>query len=194
MTRVEELNALVNQFDLNAHPFYQDWRMGTLPMEKLRDYGNEYGKFVGTIAEGWETVGQAEYAEEERYHERLWAEFQLEIGTPSPSNRPTTQALVTVARENFKTKSQAIGALYAFEAQQPVTSVSKYDGLTEHYGTSEKGKEYFRVHANDIAEIELLRKMVEGMSDAEYLQAKHACAAVCAAMLGALDGVYFVEA
>lgn len=190
MNRIEELDALVKLFDLNAHPFYQDWRMGTLPVENLRDYAAEYGRFVGTIAEGWETIGQSHYAEEERFHERLWADFQLEIGAAASKGRPTTEALVQVAKNNFKTPAQAIGALYAFEAQQPVTSQSKYDGLTEHYGTSEKGKEYFKVHAGDIAEIELLREMVAGLSDSEFRQAKHACAAVCAAMLGALDGVY----
>lgn len=190
MTRIQELDSLVQQFDLNAHPFYQDWRMGTLPMEKLRDYASEYGRFVATIAEGWETIGQQHYADEERYHERLWADFQLEIGATAGSSRPTTEALVSVARNNFKSPASAIGALYAFEAQQPVTSQSKYDGLTEHYGTSDKGKEYFLVHAGDVAEIELLRGMLDGMSESEFRQAKHACATVCAAMLGALDGVY----
>lgn len=194
MNRIAELDALVAQFSLNAHPFYQDWRMGTLPMEKLRDYAGEYGQFVGTIADGWETLGIERYAEEERVHERLWADFQLEIGMTPRSNRPATENLVTSARNLFKAnKATALGALYAFEAQQPETARSKFDGLSEHYGTSEKGKEYFLVHADDVAEIELLRSLVEGVSDAEFLQAKHACATVCAAMLGALDGVYFTE-
>lgn len=191
MNRIEELDAIVKTYDLNAHPFYQDWRMGTLPLERLRDYAAEYGRFIGTIAEGWETVGQPGYAAEERYHEQLWAEFQKEIGASAPTCRPTTEALVTAARCNFQSKPQAIGALYSFEAQQPATSQSKHDGLTEHYGTSDAGKEYFLVHAGDVAEIELLRAMVADLDDAEFQQAKHACAAVCASMLGALDGVYY---
>jgi pyrroloquinoline-quinone synthase len=195
MNRIAELDALVAQFSLNAHPFYQDWRMGTLPIDKLRDYAGEYGRFVCTIAEGWETIGNAHYAEEERVHERLWADFQLEIGAVAESNRSSTQTLVTAAMNAFTAKyATAIGALYAFEAQQPETSQSKLDGLSEHYGTSAKGKEYFKVHAGDMAEIELLRSMVLGLTDAGFIQAKHACATVCAAMLGALDGVYFAEA
>ncbi len=194
MDRIAELNSIVDQFNLNAHPFYQDWRMGTLPVDKLRDYAGEYGRFVGTIADGWETLGESHYAEEEREHERLWTDFQLEIGALPLSNRASTEVLVNAASQYFgKNKATALGALYAFEAQQPHTSRVKLEGLKEHYQTTAKGQEYFLVHADDVAEVELLRSMVTNMSEGEYLQAKHACATVCAAMLGALDGVYYTD-
>ncbi len=194
MNRIQELDAIVKQYDLNAHPFYQDWRMGTLPVEKLRDYAAEYGKFVGTISEGWETLSLEKCVAEEKYHQQLWADFELEIGATAGQNHSTTETLVSVARNCFKTKTQAIGALYAFEAQNPETTKSKYDGLTEHYGTSEKGKKYFLVHTTDFNEITLLREMLEGLSEAEFRQVKHACVSMCAAMLGGLDGVYDLAA
>ena len=192
--RVAELDAIVAQFDLNNHPFYQDWRMGTLPVEKLQDYAGEYGRFVATIAEGWETLGQTHYAEEERFHEELWADFSASIEADSISKRPTTETLVAAARNGFATKATAVGALYAFEAQQPHTSQVKLDGLKEHYAVGEKGQEYFRVHANDLAERELLRAMAGKMTDAEFAQTKAACAVVASAMWSALDGVYYAEA
>ena len=102
-------------------------------------------------------------------------------------------ALVTAARNLFQTKPEAIGALYAFEAQQPYTSRAKLDGLDEHYCVSDAGKEYFRVHADDIAEVELLQKHVEALSEAEFERAKTACAIVCSSMYGALDAVYFTR-
>jgi pyrroloquinoline-quinone synthase len=191
MDRIAQLNALVEQFDLNKHPFYQDWRMGTLPMEKLRDYAAEYGRFVGTIAEGWETIGEQHYADEERVHERLWAQFQLSVGAGSGSKGAQTDALVTAAKVSFAVKPEAVGALYAFEAQQPHTSQSKLDGLKEHYPVDEAGREYFVVHAGDTAEQELLEKVVAGLSDEEFARAKSACALTCAAMWSALDGVYY---
>jgi pyrroloquinoline-quinone synthase len=189
--RVQELDAIVDQYDLNRHPFYQDWRMGTLPLEKLRDYAGEYGRFVGTIADGWEILGEAHYAEEERVHERLWAGFRLEIGCDRMSNRPTTDTLVTSAKNAFSQKATAVGGLYAFEAQQPHTSQVKLDGLKEHYAIREAGQEYFKVHANDVAERDLLQRMASEMTDAEFAQAKTACAVVGAAMWQALDGIYY---
>jgi pyrroloquinoline-quinone synthase len=191
MDRIAQLDAFIKQFDLNGHAFYQDWRMGTLPTAKLQRYGSEYGRFVATIAKGWETLGQAHYAEEEREHELLWADFKGSIGSVDASPLPHTNTLVTAAEELFGSKATAAGALYAFEAQQPFTSKSKLDGLKEHYAVGEKGEEYFRVHADDVAEAELLRDLVRSMSDEEFAQTKTACAVVCAAMWGALDGVYY---
>lgn len=193
MTRIEQLDAIVAQFDLNTHPFYQEWAMGTLPMEKLRDYAGEYGRFVGTIAQGWDTIGETHYANEERDHERMWAAFQLAIGAGRPSNRPQTWTLVSAAIDCFSERAEAPGALYAFEAQQPITSQSKLDGLNKHYDVSEKGKEYFAVHAADFAEAELLRERILAMSEDEFLQTKTACAILCTSMWGALDGVYYTE-
>ncbi len=194
MDRIAQLDAIVAQFNLNAHPFYQAWRMGTLPVEKLADYAGEYGRFVATIAEGWDTLGETKYAEEERYHEELWADFKAELGVTQLSNRLHTETLVNAAQNLFKTKPEAIGALYAFEAQQPFTSQSKLDGLNEHYTFSEKGKKYFEVHANDVQEVEDLKGYVVALSDDEFERTKNACALLCAAMLGGLDGVYAAAA
>lgn len=191
MTRVEQLDAIVKQFELNGHPFYQEWKMGTLPEWLLAIYADQYGHFVGTIADGWETLGESFYAEEEREHEVLWTNFKTAVGAHDSGINPSTDTLVTASANLFKTKPEAIGALYAFEAQQPYTSRAKLDGLDEHYKVSEEGKEYFRVHADDIAEVELLKKYAESLSDEEFARAKNACAIVCSAMYGALDGVYF---
>lgn len=191
MNRIEQLDAIIAQFDLNGHPFYQDWRMGTLPIEKLRDYANEYGRFIGTIDQGWDTIGETKYAEEERYHEQLWAKFQAEIASGASTNKPQTETLVTAARNAFSLQAEAVGALYAFEAQQPKTSRSKLDGLIEHYNISPEGQEYFQVHADDVQEAEDLRAYVAKMSDDDFARTKSACAVVCSAMWSALDGVYY---
>lgn len=193
MSRISQLDAIIEQFDLNKHPFYQDWRMGTLPVERLKSYAVEYQAFVGTIASGWETVGQDHYAEEERFHELLWAKFRSELGATGAASLPSTQTLVTAAKNLFGSPAEALGALYAFEAQQPHTSRSKLDGLREHYSIGEAGQEYFVVHADDLAEAELIREKVAELSDAEFERAKTACAIVCSAMYGALDGIYYAR-
>ena len=167
--------------------------MGTLPVEKLRDYAAEYGAFVGTIDQGWETIGETHYAEEEREHEELWAGFQLALGSGARSQRPQTETLVTAAGNAFGSKPEAIGALYAFEAQQPNTAQTKLEGLREHYNVGEAGEKYFVVHANDFNEVEDLKVHLANLSDAEFERAKTACAVVCSAMYGALDGVYYTN-
>lgn len=191
MSRVDELNAIVASLDLNNHPFYQAWRAGTLSKDVLADYAVEYGRFVGTIADGWETLGEAHYAEEEREHEVLWADFKAELNANGASTKPATDVLVTAASRYFTVKPEAIGALYAFEAQQPYTAQSKLEGLIEHYTFSDKGKEYFRVHASDVQEVEDLKAHVEKLTDDEFARTKTACHVVCAAMWSALDGVYY---
>ncbi|CAN5588901.1 N/A [soil metagenome] len=190
MDRTAQLDAIVAEYDLNKHPFYQDWRMGTLPTAKLADYAGEYGRFVATIAQGWETTGHPHYAEEEREHELFWADFMRELKVDHLSNRPETEALVSAAHRLFATKPEAIGALYSFEAQQPHTSRSKLDGLNEHYALSDKAKHYFVVHADDVAEAEELRTRAAELSDTEFEATQSACRELCQAMWKALDGVY----
>lgn len=192
MQSIAPLDAIVSQFDLNQHPFYREWTMGLLPKESLQRYSGEYAAFVGTIALGWETVGQNHYAAEEREHEVLWSRFRRELGGSDKPQLSATNSLTTVATNLFKAGvPEALGALYAFEAQQPLTSRSKLDGLNKYYGLSAAAKEYFAVHADDVQEAALLRDEIGKLSDSEFERAKNACAMVCAAMIGALDGVYY---
>ena len=193
MDRIAQLDSIIELFDLNKHPFYQEWRMGTLPASKLQSYAVEYQAFVATIADGWDTVGEPRYGEEERFHELLWTRFKTELGAHGTPALKSTETLVTAAKNLFAQPVEALGALYAFEAQQPNTSRSKLDGLLEHYTISEEGREYFKVHADDFAEAELIRERVKALSNEEFDQTKTACAIVCSAMWGALDGIYYAR-
>lgn len=191
MNRIAELDAIIEQYNLNKHPFYTEWREGTLPMPKLQDYANQYGEFVATIAAGWETLAQPKYAADERYHEELWHDFRTAIHAAEDyAPHPQTVVLRTAAEQMFRSAPECAGALYAFEAQQPHTSQVKLDGLKEHYSVPDIGHEYFRVHAGDMAEADLLRAHIEKLSDEDFARCKVACAVLAAAMWSALDGVY----
>ncbi len=173
MNRIQELEAVVAQHDLNLHPFYQEWRAGTLPKSKLVDYSGEYGLFVATIAAGWDTIGETHYANEEREHEVLWDDFKGALGFQTVTGRPQTTIMVSAASNLFSTHANAIGALFAFESQQPRTAQSKLDGLNEHYPLSEEGKRYFAVHASDFAEVDDLKRHIANLSDEEFAQTKN---------------------
>lgn len=189
--RIAELDAVIRQFDLNTHPFYEEWRMGTLLTQKLADYSTEYGEFVKTIGLGWDQLGQEAYVQEEAEHVNLWADFRNELQPEGMPEHPQTTMMVTTAKSMFATKPGAIGALYAFEAQQPATAKSKLNGLKEHYALSEKAQEYFVVHARQHSEYEDLQGMIAELTDAEFAQAKTACTAMCVGMWAGLDGVYY---
>jgi pyrroloquinoline-quinone synthase len=191
--RIDALDAIVAQYNLNNHPFYQAWRMGQISTDMLADYAAEYGKFIALIDKGWDTLGYPQYAEEEREHVILWSQFQAELNDPTPSNRVQTNVLVEAASSLFSEKASSLGALYSFEAQQPHTSQSKLDGLNEHYQFTEKGKEYFVVHAGEEYEVEDLQKKIAEFSEAEFEQAKSACSVVCSSMWAALDGIYYAR-
>ncbi len=184
------MRIIVERHDLNTHPFYQEWVKGTLPIEKLQSYAADYGHFISTIALGWETLGHCDLADEERYHETLWQDFRNEIGAGDRLMHAETELLCGLAKSEFSKQSSCVGALYAFEAQQPHTSASKLAGLEAHYETSKKGKEYFRVHAHDIAEAQILEQAFNDLGADEYADAKASCELVCRAMWRALDGIY----
>lgn len=190
--RVARLDARVALFDLNTHPFYVAWSNGTLPAEKLRRYANDYAGFIGRIADGWTAAGEENYAEEERGHAIMWDHFVSDIGRTGAPVLPESAALIGQAKEAFGDAAEAIGALYAFESQQPRTAQAKLAGLQTHYRglVGEKGTEYFRVHANDTAEARLLAEKIGQLKPGEYIRARAACAATAASMWRALDGFW----
>ena len=190
MNALSEFNAIIKKYDLNNHPFYQEWKEGTLPVSRLAAYAGEYSHFVATIASGWEALGETKIADEERHHEKLWAKFQKSLNASGAMKNHETMRLVSVAKAAFASPASAAGALYAFEAQQPNTSKTKLDGLDQHYCLPDKAKEYFAVHADDVAEAEILACYIKRLNKKDQAEAKKACKVVCEAMWGALDGVY----
>jgi pyrroloquinoline-quinone synthase len=194
-TRIAQLDEIVGTFDLNAHPFYQAWRAGTLPIESLADYAAEWAPFIARLDVGWERIGEPDYAAEEREHDELWSRFRAALGAGSEASRPQSRTLLAVGENAFASVPEALGALYSFEVQQPATAQSKLAGLREHYaGTvDDEAQEYFREHALETDEPAMLAERIERLSDDDFARAKTACAIFSAAAWGALDGVYYTE-
>lgn len=194
-SRSDELDAIVRQFDLNQHPFYAEWRAGTLPVERLAEYADEWAPFIGIVDAGWERIGYPDYAAEERQHDELWQRFRAALGAQGAMARPQSKTLLAVGENAFASVPEALGALYSFEVQQPATATSKLDGLREHYAgvVDEEGQRYWVEHAVETDEPALLAERIEQLSDAEFARAKTACAVFSAAAWGALDGVYYSD-
>ena len=193
--RIDELDAIVRQFDLNEHPFYTEWRAGTLPIERLAEYADEWAPFIGVVDAGWDRIGYPEYAAEEREHHELWARFRGALDARGEMSRPQSKILLAVGENAFASVPESLGALYSFEVQQPRTASSKLDGLREHYaGTVDAdAQQYFVEHAIETDEPAMLAARIEALSDGEFARAKTACAVFSAAAWGALDGVYYTD-
>jgi pyrroloquinoline-quinone synthase len=185
------MDDIVSLHDLNEHPFYRAWRAGTLPLSALATYAADYAPFIQEVEAGWRTLGDLDHALSERGHARLWDDFRAGIPGPDLSAPPSPEAreLAASARRAFSDPVTAIGALYAFEAQQPRTARSKLDGLVQHYGLPDASTAYFRVHADDYGEKDRLGALARALRPDELLRADEACDAMCRAMWSALDGV-----
>ena len=193
--RIDELDEIVRRYDLNEHPFYAEWRAGTLPIERLAEYADEWAPFIGVVDAGWDRIGYPEYAAEEREHDELWSRFRSALNATGQMHRPQSKTLLAVGENAFASVPEALGALYSFEVQQPATASSKLAGLREHYaGTVDAdAQQYFVEHAVETDEPAMLASMIDGLSDGEFARARTACALFSAAAWGALDGVYYTD-
>jgi pyrroloquinoline-quinone synthase len=73
--------------------------------------------------------------------------------------------VVSLADAAFETRPRALGALYAFEQQQPSTAASKLDGLRKYYcHIPPSAQVYFEVHKDDEEEPQWLADQIEKLS------------------------------
>jgi len=190
MNQENRLAASIARWNLLESPFYQAWNQGALPVESLRDYAYEYGAFISLIAKGWESHGDVAIAAEERDHVELWRRFASALGTNIGDARtPAVRELVETADRLFSAPASSIGALYAFEAQQPKTASTKLEGLRAHYDLPQSAEVYFEVHATDEAEPALLRERFRKLSADDQQVAAEACETMCRALRTALDAL-----
>merc|ERR1719464_6935 len=196
-TKASHLNAspmgrAVAKWDLNESGFYQAWNKGTLAESDLKLYSQEYHHFISSIPAGWEKLGNAEHAAEEVEHADLWAKFTKSLNTDlAPGKVDGMVNLTKTANKNFtSSEASAVGALYAFEVQQPSTSRTKLTGLAKHYSHLETNGEYFEHHADDYGEAKMLEEKFNAMGEKDKEVAVEACRETSKALWDALDSVY----
>jgi len=187
----QKLNAILEKWDLLKHPFYQAWSAGALPVEALQVYAREYGDFIASLPRGWETLDDAATADEEREHADLWTDFTAAVGgfTAEASLEPTVK-LVAVSNDLFASRASALGAMYAFEAQQPATAQSKLDGLKSHYKLPQGVEPYFEVHSANWQESKKILRQIESLPVNEQVVTLVACERMARSLWDALTGVH----
>lgn len=187
----EQLNQVIDRWSLLRHPFYQAWESGDLPVEALRTYAKEYGAFIRTLPAGWETLSDADTAAEEREHADMWQAFASGLQTQvAEAELLAVAALVGMAKQMFAQPASALGALYAFEAQQPATAKSKLDGLRKHYSLAETVEPYFVAHSANQHEAAKLLQRIHSLPESEQAAAVEACERMAEALWNALTDIY----
>jgi pyrroloquinoline-quinone synthase len=191
MNSKQRLDDILEKWNLLKHPFYQAWSAGTLPAEALRVYAAEYGAFLNILEDGWKTLGDQETAEEEREHAELWEQFAIALETEvSAPQIAQTKELIMASQGLFSSPVTTLGAMYAFEAQQPATARSKLEGLKMHYSLPAEVESYFKVHSSNWHESEKILSALEKLSPEEQAQAEAACARMAEALWDTLTGIH----
>ena len=190
----QALDNKIADYNLLNHPFYQAWSAGELPIETLRAYAREYGAFIATIPNGWETINDTQTADEETEHIDMWSDFADGLDTTiSEAQIPQVKALLETADELFSEPTTALGALYAFEAQQPATAQSKLAGLKEFYQLPETVEPYFETHSHNEHEAETLLERIGALPSESHTTVVQACEKMSTALWDALTGIRDAE-
>ncbi|MCG9128671.1 iron-containing redox enzyme family protein [Candidatus Poribacteria bacterium] len=190
----QALDNKISKYNLLDHPFYTAWSAGELPVDSLKCYASEYGAFITTIPMGWETIGDIETAEEETEHIEMWEDFANGLNTSiSKAEIPQVESLLGTAEKLFSQPISALGALYAFEAQQPDTAKSKLAGLKEFYELPESVEPYFVTHSHNEHEAEMLLDKIKDLTPAAQEKVVDACEQMSSALWNALTGIHNAE-
>jgi len=192
MSTKTRLNQALKKWNLLKHPFYQAWSAGTLPIEALRTYAREYGAFIRLLPQGWETLMDLETSNEEREHAELWDDFAAALDTrvTDEAGIAEVQTLIASAARLFADPISAVGAMYAFEVQQPATAQSKLDGLKAYYRLPAGAESYFKMHSHNEHEARKLLDRIEATSADDQAHAVQACAEMAHSLWNGLSGIY----
>lgn len=216
------LDALVKQYDILTHPFYQAWSMGTVPLGQLRHYAKDYffhelafPTYVSAVHSRIDHAKDRQLLlenlnDEEQgpaNHAELWLRFAEGLGVSRGQvNRHAPSAACERLIQAFKDATQhadpliGLSCLYAYESQIPQVATAKISGLRKHYGIqARRTLEFFTVHES--ADVDhardarrLLAKYAKGADEKAQTAALRATERMLKALWDELSAVYRVAA
>lgn len=181
------INAIVKERHLLTHPFYVRWSQGKVSLEALQEYSKQYYHYEkalpGFLTSALEHIDEepARSAVQEvlvdessnpRPHADMWLDFasglgvstdQVHSSVPSPQTNNLVETYAALCRRG---QEEAIGALYAYESQQPEVAAAKADGLIAHYGIdSTPALAFFKLHS--VLDIQHAKALRSALVDSE---------------------------
>jgi pyrroloquinoline-quinone synthase len=209
---VSVLQEKIASKHLLKHPFYVAWSNGTLPLENLRHYAEQYFAHVRAFPVYLSTMHShctnldtrqviaGNLADEEATlptHPQLWLDFAAGLGLTresvlSATAGPRMAALVDTFSAVAKMDTGlAVAGLFCYEAQIPAVASAKIAGLKANYGIdAEATLRYFQVHES--ADVEHSAQWETILRDAEIepRSAAEVADRTLDALWSALDEVY----
>ncbi len=211
-----ELEQIIQGKGLLQHPFYQEWKAGTLTLDHLRQYAKQYYHFEAAFPTFLSAIHARcpslpvrqlildnlwDEEHGENNHPALWLRFCNALGLADDEVRkatplPETRALVDTYRAACMTRSypEALAVLFAYEVQAPAIAEQKIVGLKRYYGiTEERALDFFTTHLTaDIAHSGAERQVMDDHAQTPERQQALAQAVREArdALWLFLDGVY----
>jgi pyrroloquinoline-quinone synthase len=213
MDWIKRIDDVVAEKHLLKHAFYTAWTKGTLTLDALRGYSEQYYKhvaafprYLSAIHTQTSDLATRQYLlenliDEERgseSHPELWLRFAEALGASRESVRaadalPETTACDATYREVVTSRGPVAGlaALYAYESMVPAVAQSKIEGLAAHYGIdAPEAIKFFSVHLEvDEWHAEVARKLLADATPAEQDAAVAAASDALDALNVLLDGV-----
>ena len=209
------IDAKVASKAMLAHPFYQAWTEGRLPLDTLRAYARQYFHHVEAFPRAVSALHSAcpdrdgrrmlaeNLAEEEgidagkQDHATLWLMFACGLGESEggvrgqPLNAETQALIDTFRKLSRQSYAAGLGALYAYESQFPGVATAKIDGLIERYGiTDEETLRFFRVHESaDVEHSAVCRALLDRLPADQKAEAIAAGEELAGALWNFLSGV-----
>ncbi|MCX6152850.1 MAG: hypothetical protein NT007_01685 [Candidatus Kapabacteria bacterium] len=160
------------KYKLLDHPFYKAWSDGTVTEMQLSKYAYSYQALVEEIPDLWAKVinsfapdskAAAAIISEETSHVTLWELWTNKL--TKPELIPEMNQMISELHE--MNPSQLLGAIQAFEIQQPEVSKSKSDGLKKYYKFSNDNLKYFFEHENEHSHIEYGQQLAATLADSD---------------------------
>ncbi|VVC76977.1 PqqC-like protein [Aquicella siphonis] len=210
MQTIARLNAIISEYHLLKHMFYQAWSKGELSRETLQRYAAQYynqvqsfPRFISRVHTHCPVIEARKVllenlVDEEIHgtdHPALWMQFANGMGAgketvlndmPLPETTSMVETYYDLAQRDWR---DGLCALYAYEAQVPDVSASKIDGLKKFYGVDdEKTLEFFTAHqAYDVEHSKKVADLIEKHVEPE--RAERATREAAMALWGFLDGM-----
>lgn len=206
------LLAHIDAKHLLKHDFYQMWNEGTLPMEVMQKYAEQYyhlerafPTFLSLMLQSCDDEAARaaildnfnDEAAGALNHRELWLRFGEGIGATRESIKNSTPLPETMeAIETFKklcSQNYLVGAaaLAAYESQIPAIAAKKLEGLAKNYGiTDDRTREFFTVHGvMDVKHSNVWWDMLSTAPEVQKPELEAATAAGAAALWNFLNGI-----
>ena len=160
------------KYRLLDHPFYKSWSDGAVTTEQLAKYGASYSDFIKKIPDFWKkiitdfsrfSIEGMTIINEEKSHIAMWNRWLTQL--EPAENYPKMD--VTITQFELMNTSELLGALHAFEIQQPEVAFTKKQGLMKFYGFKEKDLVYFDEHMAEDDHINFGKMLADKYADAK---------------------------